>query len=32
MAQICGKRLRDLGNGLNMWEMAQRLPKWLKYL
>ena len=32
MVKICGKWLPYFTKGLNMFEMAQRLPKWLKYL
>ena len=32
MAKICGKWLKYLRKGLNMWEMTQRFGKWLKYL
>ena len=32
MAKIRGKWLRDLGNGYNIWEMAQRYGASLKYL
>ena len=31
MAKICGLWLPYITKGLNMWEMAQRLPKWLRY-
>ena len=32
MAEICGKCLRDLGKGKNIWEMAQINGARLKYL
>ena len=32
MAQIYGKWLKYLTNGLNMWELTKRFWKWLKYL
>ena len=32
LAQICGKWLKYLINGLNMWEMTYIFGKWLKYL
>ena len=39
MAQICGKWLKYLTNGLNMqeltqrfWEMAKIFGKWLRYM
>ena len=32
MAQIYGKWLKYLTNGLNMWEMTYICGKWLKYL
>ena len=31
MAKICWKWVKYLTNGLIMWEMTQRLGKWLKY-
>ena len=39
MAQICGKWLKYLTNGLHMWELTQRFwemnkifGKWLRYM
>ena len=32
IAQICGKFLKYLINGLNMWEMTHIFGKWLQYL
>ena len=31
-ALLCWKRLKNLTNGLNMWEMTYIFRKWLKYL
>ena len=32
MEYICGKWLKYLRNGQNMWEMTQITEKWLKYM
>ena len=31
-ALLCWKGLKNLRNGLNMWEMTYIFGKWLKYL
>ena len=32
MAQVCEKRLKYVGNDVDMWKMAKICGKWLKYL
>ena len=29
---MCGKRFKNVGIGLTMWEMASIFGKWLKYV
>ena len=32
MTYICGKRIKYVGNGLDMWETVQVCGNWLNYV